>query len=143
VIEGEIALGFLLRREVREMVTGEPMVRNLSGYVAAKAIAISVVAIGAAVVLSQMALPRLTTVLGEMGAKPPDWALTALEYQSELPLLPVPGLLLGIAAFMFKPMRGMLAWAAMLASVAATGIIVAMLIGSLVPFYNMAELLQN
>jgi hypothetical protein len=70
---------------------------------AGKAIAISIVAIGAAVVLSQMALPRLTTVLGELGTKPPGWALSVLDYRSELPLLPVPGLLLGaFVVYLFR-----------------------------------------
>jgi hypothetical protein len=109
---------------------------NWSAYLAGKAIAISIVAIGAAVVLSRIALPRVTVVLGEMGTKPPGWALSALDYRNELPLLPVPGLLLGIAALMFRPFRGMLAVAAMIAAVLATGIIVAMLIGSLAPFYD-------
>ncbi len=115
-------------------------VGSWSVYLAGKAVAISIVAIGAAVVLSQMALPRLVAVLGEMGAKPPGWALRALDYRSELPLLPAPGLLLGIAALMFKPFRGLLALAAIIAAVLATFIIVAMLVGSLVPFYDTSAL---
>lgn len=114
------------------------MVPKFPIYLAAKAITISLVAIGAAVVLSRMALPRMTLLLGEMGAKPPDWALAALSYQAELPLLPVPALLLGIAALMFRRVRGLLAGLAMLAAVAATAAIVAMLVGSLMPFYNVA-----
>lgn len=107
---------------------------------AGKAIVVSAMSIAAAVVLSRMALPRLTAVLGEMGTPPPGWATAALRFQNELPLLGVPGLVLGIAALMFKPFRGLLAAAAMFAAVAATGAIVAMLVGTLAPFYGVSSL---
>lgn len=116
------------------------MTGSWSAYLAGKAIAISIVAIGAAVALSRMALPRLTAVLGEMGTAPPAWALRALDFRDELPLLPVPGLLLGIAALMFRSFRGLLAVAAIIAAGLATGIIIAMLIGSLMPFYDTGAL---
>lgn len=116
------------------------MARHGSTYLAGKAIVVSLAAIAASLVLSRMALPRLSAVLGEMGAQPPGWAMAALQFQNELPLLPVPGLLLGIAALMFRPFRTPLAVAAMLAAVAATAMIVAMLVGTLVPFYGVRSL---
>ncbi|MBI4580328.1 MAG: hypothetical protein HY718_11540 [Planctomycetes bacterium] len=105
-------------------------------FLAAKAIAISVVAIGAAIVLSRMALPKLAETLHGMNVTPAPWVLKGLEYQAELPMLPVPGLLLGIAAIMFKPCRPLLAALALAAAVLATGVIVAMLIGSMAPLYE-------
>lgn len=106
------------------------------GILAGKAIAISLAGIGAALALSRLALPKVVSVLSEMGQKPADWILLALDYRDELPLLPVPGLLLGIAALMFRPMRGPLAFLAIVAAGLATAGIVAMLIGSIAPFYD-------
>jgi hypothetical protein len=109
---------------------------NWAGYLAGKAIAISGGAIVAAMALSRVALPTLVESLSGMGNQPPEWVLIALQYRSELPLLPLPGLILGVAAIMLRPLRGVLAVAAMLAAGLATAIIVAMLIGSLAPFYD-------
>jgi len=71
-----------------------------------------------------------------MNRETPSWVFTALEYHAELPFLPVPGLLLGIAALMFKPFRLPLAVLAMIVAVAATAAIVAMLIGGMMPLYE-------
>jgi hypothetical protein len=112
------------------------LIRSSGAYLAFKAIAVSLAAIVAAMVLSRMALPKLVEAMHGLGSKPPDWVLLALDYRNELPLLPVPGLLLGIAAIMFRPFRGVLAVAALLAAGLATFAIVAMLIGCLAPFYD-------
>jgi len=112
------------------------LIRNWSVYLAFKAVAISLAAIVAAIALSRLALPKLVEAMHGMGTKPPDWVLLALDYRSELPLLPVPGLLLGIAAILFRPFRGLLAIVALLAAALVTLAIVAMLIGSLTPFYD-------
>jgi hypothetical protein len=107
-----------------------------SAYLAGKAIAISGAAIVAAMVLSRMALPMLVDSLSGMDKEPADWILIALQYSNGLPLLPVPGLVLGVAAMMLRPLRGVLAVLAMIASGLSAAIIVAMLMGTLAPFYD-------
>lgn len=103
---------------------------------AIKAILLSIVASGAGFVVGRMALPKLIDALHGMGQKPPELILTSLQYQDLLPLLPLPGLVLGIAALMFRVFRPLLAPLAMLAAVLATFGIVAMLIGSMAPLYQ-------
>lgn len=110
--------------------------RNWSAYLAGKAVAISLVAIVAGVVLNRMALPRLSDALHDLHRQPSPLIAFGLNHRALLPFLPVPGLLLGVSAFVLRPLRPILAPAAMLAAVAATGAIVAMLLGSMAPLYE-------
>ncbi len=110
--------------------------RSWPVLLAGKAIAISLAAIVAAVVLNQMALPRLAEELHGLQRQPSSFIVFGLKHRGLLPFLPVPGLILGIAAFAMRPLRSPLALLAMLAAVAATGVIVAMLLGSMAPLYE-------
>ena len=103
---------------------------------AVKAILLSIVASGAGFVLTRMALPKLADALHVIGHEPSGWVLTGMRFQDVLPILPAPGLVLGIAALMFRPFRPLLAVLAMLVAVAATIVIVALLIGSMAPLYE-------
>lgn len=107
-----------------------------SSYLAAKAIVVSIGAFGVGLALSRLALPGMVDALAGAGSPPPRWAAIALDYHHELPLLGAPGLLLGIAALMFRTFRAPLAVAAMLAAGVATAGILAMLVGTLAPFYD-------
>jgi hypothetical protein len=110
--------------------------RNWASFLAAKAIAVSVVAMGAGYVLAQVALPKLADALHGVGRMPSDLVLTGLRFKAELPFLPAPGLLLGLAAFMFPSVRRPCAVLAMVAAAVSTLIIVGLLIGSLAPLYQ-------
>jgi hypothetical protein len=103
---------------------------------AVKAALLSAVAIAAAVVLTRMALPKLVEALHCAGRPSSPLVLMELRYQDTIPLLPVPGLILGIAALMFRPFRALFAILAMLAALVATAGIVALLIGSMAPLYE-------
>jgi len=110
--------------------------RNWSAYLAGKAIALSVVAIGAAVVLTRMALPRLIESLNGAGREVSPLIALGLEHRSLLPFLPIPGLLLGVAAFILRPLRSPLAILAMIVAVVSTAAIIGLLLGSMAPLYQ-------
>lgn len=109
---------------------------NWSLAMAGKAIAISLVAIGAGFVLQAKALPKLVETLREMDREPSAWIALGLQFSSLLPLLPVPGLVLGIGAIIMPTFRKPLAALAIVAAAAATAVIVAMLIGTMAPLYE-------
>jgi hypothetical protein len=110
--------------------------RGWAGYLAGKAVALSLAAIVAAFILNRVALPKLAETLHEMHKQPTPFIAFGLQHHGLLPFLPVPGLILGIAAFVLRPLRSLLAPLALLAAVLATGVIVAMLLGSMAPLYE-------
>ena len=82
------------------------------------------------------ALPRLTAEASELGlggAAGSPWLGMVSDW---LPLVGVPGLVLGIAAIAIRSARPVLAVLAALASVAAIVVIVAVLAASLLPMYQ-------
>jgi hypothetical protein len=103
---------------------------------AVKAILLSLAATGAGFVLSRIALPKLTEALHGIGREPSSWMLLGLQYQDLLLFLPAPGLVLGIAALMFRPFRPLIAVLAIIAAIAATAVMVAMLIAFMAPLYE-------
>ena len=103
---------------------------------AVKAILLSLAATGAGFVLLRIALPKLTDALHGIGREPSSWMLVGLQYQDLLVFLPAPGLVLGIAALMFRPFRPLIAVLAMIAAIGATAVIVAMLIAFMAPLYE-------
>lgn len=107
-----------------------------SAVVAGNAIALAGTAIGAAIALSRLALPKLAEELSGMGSQPPEWVSIALDHHNELPLVGVPGLVLGVAAMMIRPLRSVLAVAAIIAAGLAIAAILLMFIGTLAPLYN-------
>lgn len=110
--------------------------QNWATFLAVKAITLSIVAMAAAFVLGHLALPKLAEALNGMGRDPSALVLKGIEYQAWIPILPTPGLLLGIWALMFRSLRTPLAVLAMLLAVAATVAVVLLLLGSMAPLYQ-------
>jgi len=93
----------------------------------------------AAYVVQSQAMPALTEKTGELGRGAPaalSW-LTGL--QGWLMYIPLPGLILGVAAITMRRLRPILSPLAALASLLAVVTLVATLAASLAPMYQVPE----
>lgn len=100
-------------------------------------------AIVAAVVLESTALPKLEGELKAMQAQPPAALAWVTPFQGHLRFVPVPALLLGVAAIVLRPLRRPLAILATIFSILAVAILVGSLVAALAPMYQMPRELQN
>jgi len=105
--------------------------------------ATALVALIAAYVVQSKALPALTQEMSEPGTGPPTAVSWLMALRGWLIVVPMPGLILGIAAIALRRLRPLLAPLAALASLAAVVALVATLAASLVPMYQIpAELIE-
>lgn len=103
---------------------------------AVKAMAISVVGLGAGYTVNQLALPRLLEELeGSRKALSPVLS-HMLSVRGLLSMSPLAGLLLGLAAIGLKPLRTPLALLAMVAAIGSVAAIVGMLVLAMMPLYQ-------
>lgn len=117
--------GFLLRRS-----------GSWPTWLAFRSTVTAAAAIAAGWVVKATALPALTREVGEGGVAStplPEWVLALGDW---LPLVGVPGLVLGLAAIRLRRFRPPLAVLATIASVGAIVAIVGTLIGLMLPFYQ-------
>jgi hypothetical protein len=107
-------------------------------WLAVRSTATAVTGIVVAMTLGSTALPKLSEELKASDLQPPAPLGVLVANPQALPMLPVPGLLLGIAAIVLRPFRGPLAILSAIAATAAMVLIVGALIGSLAPMYSMS-----
>jgi hypothetical protein len=99
------------------------------------------VAIVAAVIIESTAMPKLETELKGLQRQPPTSLKWAGAFQGRLRYVPVPALVLGIAAIASRRLRPVLAGLATAASLVALVIVVGSLVAALAPMYQIpAEL---
>ncbi len=113
-----------------------------STRLAVRSVLTCVVAIVVGVMVSSSALPKLEREVKEAGGHRSPVMRKLVESRSLLPFAPVPGLLLGIAALVLRPLRAPLALAAMLATVACVGLLIATLGAAMAPLYDVPADLQ-
>ncbi len=108
-----------------------------SMWLAVRATTTAVIGIIVALVLQSAALPKLHSESKKLDRHTPS----ALEWVSVrpavLPFLPVPAIILGVAAMFLRPVRGVLAALAALLTVIAMVFIVGSLVAGLAPMYQM------
>lgn len=105
--------------------------------------ATALVALIAAYVVQSKALPALTREMSELGNDSPAAVSWLMGLRGWLIVVPLPGLILGIAAIALRRLRPILSPLAALASLAAVVALVATLAASLVPMYQIpAELFE-
>lgn len=108
-------------------------------WLSGRAVALAVVSGVVAYILQELTLPRLAEEgfsLDPSASGLPDWIENI---QGFLLYTPVPGLCLGVAAFIFRPFRRSLSILAILASLAALVLVVGTLVAALAPMYSSAE----
>ena len=103
---------------------------------AMRATVTSLTAIAAAIAIDSTALPRLKAESKGMRGSAPAAVRWTSAFQGHLVWVAVPGLLCGIAAVTFKPLRQPLAWVAMGFSAVALYIIVGSLLSAMAPMYQ-------
>jgi len=104
---------------------------------ALRSMATAVTAIAAGWAVQAKALPVLTGEVNALGTRGAVDLSSLAAVGPWLPFAGVPGLVLGIAAMLMKPLRPVLAILAVLASLAAVVLVVGSLVASLAPTYNM------
>ncbi len=97
----------------------------------------SLCAIVAAVVFESKAMPKLQGELQSMHLRTPAALKWVAPFQGHLRYVPVPALVLGIAALALRPFRPVLAPLAMAATLAAVAILVGSLVAVIAPMYQM------
>ena len=112
---------------------------SFSLRLAMRATLTSIVAIVAAVVIESTALPKLEGELKGLGRQQPAALKWAGVFQGRLRYVPVPALVLGLAALALPTLRPVLAVLAMGALALAMVIVVGSLVGSLAPMYQVPE----
>jgi hypothetical protein len=105
-------------------------------WLAVRSTATAVTGIVVAMFIGSAALPKMAAELQASELQPPAPLGVLVANPQALPMLPVPGLLLGIGAILLRPLRGPLAILAAIASTLAMVLIVGTLVGALVPMYN-------
>jgi hypothetical protein len=105
-------------------------------WLAVRSIVTAAAASVVAIVLNRTAMPKLLDELRDSGTDAPSWLQTIVEFQPLLPWVGVPGVILGIAALMLRPLRKPLALLAGLVSVTAIALVVATLVAAMIPFYQ-------
>jgi hypothetical protein len=98
-------------------------------------------AIVAAMIFESAAMPKLQGELKAMNLRPPAGLAWVVPFQGHLRYVPIPALVLGIAAIALRPLRRPLAIAAMALALLAVVILVGSLVAAIAPMYQMpAEL---
>ena len=114
---------------------------SFSLRLAVRATLTAVVAIVAAGVFESRAQSKLQGELTGMHLQPPASLGWLGVFQGHLQYVPVPALLLGVAALVLRPLRPILAPLAMVATLLAVLIVVGSLLAAMAPLYRMpAEL---
>ncbi|UCD27597.1 MAG: hypothetical protein JSV03_10820 [Planctomycetota bacterium] len=109
-------------------------------WLAVRSVATSVVGIVVAVILSKLAMPALADQVKELDAAAvPTITEYVLENHVWLPWTPIPALILGVSAIVFRYLRTMLAPIAAITSVAAFVVIVGSLIVVMMPIYSVPK----
>jgi hypothetical protein len=124
---------------VRALVIGRRRRVGFSTWLAFRSTFMAVMAIVAAVILNQTALPKLALELGSPQVNLPGGLERLLARPAVLPYLPVPGLVLGIGALVLRPLRPILAVLSAGASLIAFLLIVGTLIVSMLPLYHVPK----
>jgi hypothetical protein len=102
----------------------------------------SILAIVAAYIVNAMAFPALEREHAEAAKNSSPVLRGLLELRPLLMFLPLPGLVLGVAAIVLRPLRPLLAPLALVASILAVAAIVGVLVAGLAPMYQMPTDLQ-
>jgi hypothetical protein len=105
-------------------------------WLAVRSIVTAAAASVVAIVLNHTAMPSLLEELRDSDMDVPQWLEMIVGFQPLLPWVGLPGVILGIAALMLRPLRKPLALLASLLSVAAIALVVATLVSAMIPFYQ-------
>ena len=109
---------------------------NFWTWLALRSVLTAGMAIVVAIILNRTAMPRLTAETPTTHANLPSGLSCLLVGRHLLPWIPVPGLLLGLAALALRPLRPILAVLAAIGCLIAVVLIVGALIGALAPLYQ-------
>lgn len=115
-----------------------PRRSSFSLRLALRSVLLSAMAIAVASIVSG-ALPKLTAESKGLDATPVPAGQYLVAIQDVLPFVPVPGLVFGLAALLFRPLRPIFAVLATVASVAALVLIAGSLLTALAPMYQMPK----
>jgi len=123
------------------MFTSGPTRRRASWsmWLAMRSLVTAIGGIAAAFVLSSLAMPHLADHIKEMGADAPQMTRFVMENHRYLPIVPIPALVLGIAAVVFRSLRTLLAPLAAVASIMALVVVVGSLVVAMMPLYSMPK----
>lgn len=102
-------------------------------WLAFRSLATGLVTVPAAFIVKHHGLNALARQQQELGGETPAWLAMTVEW---LIFLPLPGVLLAIAALRLRSLRLPLAVLSMACTLLCTVLIVAALVGSLAPFYQ-------
>ena len=105
-------------------------------WLAFRSIIAAALAIVVAIIVNRTAMPKLTTEAPTAQSDLPLGLTGLVAHRGLLPLVPVPGLLLGIAALVLRPLRPLLAILATIGCVLAVVLILGTLVGALAPLYQ-------
>jgi hypothetical protein len=97
---------------------------------------IAACALVAAYIVDTRALPTLSKEMGEAVSRLPVYLRWLVGLRDWLLYVPIPGLVLGLAALILRPLRSLLAPLAALASLLAVAAIVGTLVVTLMPIYQ-------
>jgi len=103
---------------------------------AVRSILIAACALFAAYIVDTRALPTLSKETGEAVSHLPTYLRWLVGLRGWLLYVPIPGLVLGVAAVVLRPLRPLLAPLAALASLLAVAVIVGALVVALLPMYQ-------
>jgi hypothetical protein len=109
---------------------------SFSLQLAIRATVLAVCAIVAGMIFESQAQPKLNTELEGLHLQRPAILKWVEPFQGHLRYVPVPALVLGIAALALRPFRPVLAIAAMVAAVLAIMILVGSLLAVMAPMYQ-------
>ncbi len=121
------------------MSDGSPMPRRGGWplWLAVKSALTSAVAIGAAIVLNRTLIPKAMFELRDAGAELSKWTAFVFEHHDRLTVIPWAALGVSVAAIGLRSRRPMLAILATVASTLALVVVVAALLLTLMPLYQM------
>ena len=109
---------------------------NFWTWLALRSVFTAGMAIVVAIILNRTAMPRLAAEAPTTHVNLPAGLSCLLVGRHLLPWIPVPGLLLGLAALLLRPLRPILAALAAIGCLIAVVLIVGALIGALAPLYQ-------
>ena len=108
-------------------------------WLAVRAVATAIVGIGAAVILNKMAIPALAGQIDQFGSDISPMYKWVMSNHHWLPWIPLPALVLGLAAIMLRSLRNILAPLAAFVSLIAFIVIIGSLVVAMMPMYSMPK----
>ena len=108
-------------------------------WLAVRSVATAVCCIVAAIILHKTALPALAGTIGQIKTNVPEVTHLVIDNHQWLPWIPVPALIIGIAAVILRPIRSILAPLAAITSLIAVIVIVGSLVVAMMPMYRIYE----